>query len=78
MLYSASKASLVSIVQSAAPILKEINVFLNLINPSKTNTNMRKRVIPFENINDLLQPTEVASSILKLSLTNITGEIVDL
>ena len=78
MLYSASKAALVSIVKSAAPILKEINVFLSLINPSKTNTKMRRQVVPFENTNDLLQPNEVASAILKLSLTNETGKMVDL
>lgn len=78
MLYSASKASLVSIVKSAAPILKEKNVFLNLLNPSKTNTKMRRRIFPFENTNDLLQPNEVAISILKLSLSNESGGIVDL
>jgi NAD(P)-dependent dehydrogenase (short-subunit alcohol dehydrogenase family) len=78
MLYAASKASLVSIVRSAAPVLKEKNVFLNLVNPSKTNTKMRREIFPSENIDDLLQPNDVANSILTLSLTEETGEIIDL
>ncbi len=78
MLYAASKAALVSIAKSAAPLLKEKNVSLSILNPSKTNTKMRRQIFPLENTNDLLQPDKVADTILKLLLSNETEGVVDL
>jgi short subunit dehydrogenase len=78
MLYAASKAALVSIAKSAAPVLKENNVFLSLLNPSKTNTKMRRQIFPLENTDDLLQPETVADTILKLLISDETEGVVEL
>ena len=54
--YCASKAGLISLVQSLA----EENEQAWCINPSRTETKMRKKLFPNEDTNTLLKPSDIA------------------
>jgi NAD(P)-dependent dehydrogenase (short-subunit alcohol dehydrogenase family) len=80
ILYSASKAALNSMVQSFAKLIEDnqspVNKFyINLINPSKTNTKMRYNTVGFEPIETLLTPERVAQEIYELSSLSVGGII---
>ncbi|WP_126994235.1 2-C-methyl-D-erythritol 4-phosphate cytidylyltransferase [Thermosipho globiformans] len=75
--YSSSKAAIVNLVQSIAEEWKIYDCKINAINPSRTNTEMRRENFGYENPSTLLSPKKVAEISLKTLLSNMTGQVID-
>ena len=74
-LYAASKAALNSMAASYAILFRETKIYVNLLNPSKTNTKMRREAVGYEPPETLLTPEVVAKEIYQLSTLNFGGVI---
>ncbi len=75
-LYSATKAAVVNFTQALAQEQKDLNI--NVIIPARTNTKMRQDNFPNEDPSSLLDPNEVALSIVSLlKQTSVTGSILE-
>ncbi len=76
-IYSAAKAAVVNFTQSLAK--ENQNLKINVIAPARTNTKMRKQFFPLEKDSILLDPKDVARTIINVlkndSLTNTIIEI---
>lgn len=75
--YSSSKAALVNLTQALSEEFYNDEIRVNIINPERTNTPMRWNNFGFEPKETLLSPDVVAEITLKVSLSNITGQIID-
>jgi NAD(P)-dependent dehydrogenase (short-subunit alcohol dehydrogenase family) len=75
-IYSASKSALNSIVESYTPILKERNININCICPSKVRTRLTSLLNPDLKKEDMIDPNEIARLILGYTDINKTGQIV--
>ena len=73
--YSSAKAGIVNLMQALSEELD--NVRVNVINPARTKTPMRYRAFGKEPDNSLLSPEYVAEKALKVLLSNITGQVID-
>lgn len=78
ILYAASKAAVISMVKSAAPSLNNKGVFLNALNPCRTNTDMRRRAVGIEPPDTLLDPRIVAEEVVALSQLQQGGVVKSL
>ncbi len=78
MLYAASKAALVSMVSSMMVKFNDTKVVLNLLNPGKTNTNLRKEAVGEEPPETLLTPYEVGRKIVEIVKSGKRGQIIRL
>lgn len=76
-IYSSSKAAVVNLVQALAEEWTPHGCRVNVINPERTNTDMRKRNFGYEDPSTLLSPKEVAEATLKVLLSNSTGQVID-
>lgn len=76
-IYSAAKAGVVNFTQSLAAEMEDLRI--NCVVPSRTNTPMRRKNFPNENVNELLDPKFVAKKILEVICDkDLTGAIVDI
>ncbi|MEM2297652.1 MAG: 2-C-methyl-D-erythritol 4-phosphate cytidylyltransferase [Ignisphaera sp.] len=75
--YSASKAALVNLVQGLADELSPYGIRVNIINPERTDTPMRRAAFGNEDKSTLLSPEYVARVAINVLLKDITGAVVD-
>ncbi|MEM3615529.1 MAG: 2-C-methyl-D-erythritol 4-phosphate cytidylyltransferase [Nitrososphaerales archaeon] len=75
--YSASKAALVNLVQGLADELNTFSIRVNIINPERTNTPMRRAAFGNEDKNTLLSPDYVARVAINVLLKDLTGATID-
>ncbi|MFA6119533.1 MAG: bifunctional cytidylyltransferase/SDR family oxidoreductase [Parachlamydiales bacterium] len=75
--YSATKAAIVNFTQSLAEEFPDLNI--NCLVPQRTNTQMRRKFFPDEEIDTLLDPKNVAEEIINiLKNTNLTNSIIEI
>ncbi|MBI5345738.1 MAG: bifunctional cytidylyltransferase/SDR family oxidoreductase [Chlamydiae bacterium] len=75
-IYSATKAAVVNFTQGLAEEFPKLKI--NAVLPSRTNTLMRTKNLPNENPKSLLDPKEIANTIVDLLKDNhITGSIIE-
>ena len=75
--YSSTKAGIVNLVQALAEELYSDGVRINVINPERTATPMRFMAFGKEPEGSLLKPEKVAEASLKMLLSNLTGQVID-
>jgi len=76
-IYSSTKAAIVNLAQALAEEWSVDNIKVNVICPERTATFMRFKNFGKEPLNTLLKPETVAKETLKLLLTNVTGQVID-
>lgn len=76
-IYSSTKAAIVNFVQAMAEELWEDGIRICAVNPERTNTPMRTENFGIEPEGTLLSPTTVASAVVDLLLSDITGQVID-
>ncbi len=76
-IYSSSKAGIVNFAQALSEELTAEKIRVNVINPERTATPMRYKAFGKEPEGSLLNPETVAEVTLKTSLSNLTGEVID-
>lgn len=77
-IYSATKAGIVNFIQAMAEELAPINIKINCINPPRTNTKMRSKAFPGEDVSSLMDPRTVANEIIKYCNSSDSGFVIDL
>lgn len=75
--YSASKAGLVNFVQGLSEELDHYKIKVNIINPERTDTPMRRMNFGKEDKSTLLTPESVALYALKTLVSGINGSIIE-
>ena len=75
--YSSAKAGIVNLVQALAEELAPDKIRINAINPERTATPMRFKAFGKEPEESLLSPQKAAEVSLRVLLSNLTGQVVD-
>jgi len=75
--YSGSKAAVVNIAQGLAEEWAADGIRVNAISPERTDTPMRRAAFPAESRIGMLQPRDVAIATLRLVLSDLTGQVLD-
>jgi 2-C-methyl-D-erythritol 4-phosphate cytidylyltransferase len=75
--YSASKAAVVNIAQGLAEEWAADRIRVNAVSPERTDTPMRRRAFPSESRIGMLQPGTVAAATLRLMLSDLSGQVLD-
>ena len=75
--YSSSKAAVVNFAQAMSEELYEDGICINVINPERTDTPMRRSNFGIEAQGTLLESRSVAEETLKVVLADFTGQVVD-
>jgi len=75
--YSASKAGLVNFVQALSDEVSKYSINVNIINPERTDTPMRRKAFGKENPDLLLSAKYVALVSLNTLVTDITGSVIE-
>jgi 2-C-methyl-D-erythritol 4-phosphate cytidylyltransferase len=75
--YSSSKAAVVNIAQGLAEEWAADGIRVNAISPERTDTPMRRAAFPGETRIGMLQPADVAAATLRLVLSDLTGQVLD-
>jgi 2-C-methyl-D-erythritol 4-phosphate cytidylyltransferase len=75
--YSGSKAAVVNIAQGLAEEWAADGIRVNAVSPERTDTPMRRTAFPHESRVGMLQPTDVARATLRLVLSDLTGQVLD-
>jgi ribitol-5-phosphate 2-dehydrogenase (NADP+) / D-ribitol-5-phosphate cytidylyltransferase len=75
--YSGSKAAVVNIAQGLAEEWAPDGIRVNAVSPERTDTPMRRSAFPDESRKGMLQPDEVAAATLRLILSDLTGQVLD-
>lgn len=75
--YSSTKAAIVNLMQALAEELYDDGIRVNAINPERCATPMRYNAFGNEPIGSLLNPEKVAEASLKVYLSNLTGQVID-
>ncbi|HEX7065261.1 MAG TPA: 2-C-methyl-D-erythritol 4-phosphate cytidylyltransferase [Bacillales bacterium] len=75
--YSSSKAAIVNLTQALAEELMPSNIKVNVINPERTDTPMRRENFGKEPKETLLTAGEVAEASLKTMLSGLSGQVID-
>ncbi|MBU3570722.1 2-C-methyl-D-erythritol 4-phosphate cytidylyltransferase [Priestia aryabhattai] len=75
--YSSTKAALVNLVQGLSEELDRDNIKINIMNPERTDTPMRRENFGLESNQTLLHPEAVAELSLCTLLSNLSGQVVD-
>lgn len=75
-IYSALKAAIVNFTQGLAE--EYSHLFVNVINPPRVNSKMRKQFFPKEDPSLLLQPEVVANHIVQILKSEKTGLTIDI
>jgi ribitol-5-phosphate 2-dehydrogenase (NADP+) / D-ribitol-5-phosphate cytidylyltransferase len=75
--YSGSKAAVVNIAQGLAEEWAPDAIRVNAVSPERTDTPMRRSAFPQESRIGMLQPRDVAVATLRLILSDLTGQVLD-
>jgi 2-C-methyl-D-erythritol 4-phosphate cytidylyltransferase len=75
--YSGSKAAVVNIAQGLAEEWAPDRIRVNAVSPERTDTPMRRAAFPSEARIGMLQPRDVAVATLRLILSDLTGQVLD-
>jgi ribitol-5-phosphate 2-dehydrogenase (NADP+) / D-ribitol-5-phosphate cytidylyltransferase len=75
--YSGSKAAVVNIAQGLAEEWAADGIRVNAVSPERTDTPMRRAAFPAESRIGMLQPRDVAIATLRLVLSDLTGQVLD-
>jgi 2-C-methyl-D-erythritol 4-phosphate cytidylyltransferase len=75
--YSGSKAAVVNIAQGLAEEWAADGIRVNAVSPERTDTPMRRAAFPDESRIGMLQPRDVALATLRLILSDLTGQVLD-
>jgi ribitol-5-phosphate 2-dehydrogenase (NADP+) / D-ribitol-5-phosphate cytidylyltransferase len=75
--YSGSKAAVVNIAQGLAEEWAPDRIRVNAVSPERTDTPMRRAAFPDESRLGMLQPDDVAAATLRLILSDLTGQVLD-
>ena len=75
--YSSTKAAIVNLSQALAEELACDKIRVNVINPERCDTPMRRKAFGNEPQESLLSPEKVAEASLKTLLSDLTGQIID-
>lgn len=76
-IYSSTKAAIVNFAQAMSEELFEDRIRINVMNPERTDTPMRRKNFGVEPKDSLLDAKKVALETLKVIGTDITGQVVD-
>jgi 2-C-methyl-D-erythritol 4-phosphate cytidylyltransferase len=76
-LYSATKAAVVNLAQALADEWSDDTVRVNVVNPERTRTPMRMQAFGDEPEHTLLRSDAVASTVLDLLSSDLTGQVID-
>lgn len=76
-IYSSTKAATVNFVQAISEEYKELGIRINVINPERTDTPMRRKNFGNEPVDTLLSASEVANVTLRTIISDITGQAID-
>lgn len=76
-IYTSTKAAIVNLVQGISEECIDSGVRVNIINPQRTDTPMRRRGFGKEPREDLLSAKQVAHTCLKALLAEFTGAVID-
>ena len=76
-IYSSTKAAIVNFVQAISEEYNDFGIKINVINPERTDTPMRRNNFGIEPKQTLLTASEVAEFTLKTVTENITGQVID-
>ena len=76
-IYSSTKAAIVNFVQAISEEYNDFGIKINVMNPERTDTPMRRNNFGIEPKQTLLTASEVAEFTLKTVTENITGQVVD-
>ena len=76
-LYSSTKAAVVNLAQGLADEWSDAGIHVNVVNPERTRTPMRSRAFGDEPEHTLLESETVASTVLDLLASELTGQVVD-
>jgi ribitol-5-phosphate 2-dehydrogenase (NADP+) / D-ribitol-5-phosphate cytidylyltransferase len=75
--YSGSKAAVVNIAQGLAEEWAADGIRVNAVSPERTDTPMRRAAFPEESRLGMLQADDVAEATLRLVLSDLTGQVLD-
>ncbi|HYK95364.1 MAG TPA: bifunctional cytidylyltransferase/SDR family oxidoreductase [Candidatus Dormibacteraeota bacterium] len=75
--YSASKAAVVNLAQGLAEEWAADRIRVNAVSPERTDTPMRRLAFPEEARSGMLQPGAVAIATLRLLLSDLSGQVLD-
>ena len=75
--YSSAKAGIVNLMQALSEELINDGIRVNIVNPERTATPMRFHAFGKEPKNSLLNPNIVATVALKVLLSELTGQVID-
>lgn len=75
--YSSSKAAVVNFAQAIAEETAEDGIRVNVVNPERTDTPMRKKNFGQEPAGTLLESEKVAVAAIKAILADYTGQVID-
>lgn len=76
-IYSSTKAAIVNFAQAMSEELFEDGIRINVINPERTDTPMRRKNFGVEPKGSLLESSKVALETLRVIGADITGQVVD-
>lgn len=76
-LYSSTKAAVVNLAQALADEWSDAGIHVNVVNPERTRTPMRLKAFGEEPQGSLLDSRMVASTVLDLLSSDMTGQVVD-
>lgn len=74
-IYSSAKAAVVNFTQSLAE--EEKDLFINVIIPQRTHTQMRTSQFPNEDPKTLLEPSSVACTVLDVLESSFSGSLIE-
>ncbi|MGI8761344.1 MAG: SDR family NAD(P)-dependent oxidoreductase [Jatrophihabitantaceae bacterium] len=77
VLYSSTKAAVVNLAQALADEWSPEGIHVNVINPERTRTPMRLQAFGTEPEGSLLESDAVASTVLDVLASDLTGHVVD-
>jgi 2-C-methyl-D-erythritol 4-phosphate cytidylyltransferase len=75
--YSGSKAAVANIAQGLAEEWAVDGIRVNAVSPERTDTPMRRAAFPSESRVGMLQPRDVAIATLRLVLSDLSGQVLD-
>lgn len=76
-MYSSSKAAVVNFMQAVSEEVYADGIRINVLNPERTDTPMRRRNFGLEPEGSLLESKRVAEAALRVLSTSLTGQVVD-
>ena len=76
-LYSSTKSAVVNLAQALADEWSEVGIHVNVVNPERTRTPMRLQAFGREDEGTLLRGETVASTVLDVLASDMTGHVVD-